>query len=62
MNDRLELSWGGIAQSRMNAFGHILNLNGKLWIDFEQRGKPGKWVTLRAWPASKGEGPIDIDL
>ena len=23
-------------------------LNGKMWIDIEQRGRPSKWVTLRA--------------
>jgi len=23
-------------------------LNGKMWVDIEQRGKPSKWVTLRA--------------
>jgi len=23
-------------------------LNGKIWIDIEQRGKPSKWITLRA--------------
>ena len=24
------------------------SLNGKMWIDIEKRGKPSKWVTLRA--------------
>ncbi len=23
-------------------------LTGKMWADVEQKGKPGKWVTLRA--------------
>ena len=23
-------------------------LNRKMWVDIEQRGKPSKWVTLRA--------------
>jgi hypothetical protein len=23
-------------------------LNGKMWVDIEQKGKPSKWVTLRA--------------
>ena len=23
-------------------------LNGKMWIDIEEKGKPSKWVTLRA--------------
>lgn len=44
-----------------NALDHILNkqdsqgrwrlenaLNGKMWVDIEQRGRPSKWVTLRA--------------
>lgn len=24
------------------------SLNGKMWIDIEKRGKPSKWITLRA--------------
>lgn len=24
------------------------SLNGKMWVDIEQRGEPSKWVTLRA--------------
>jgi hypothetical protein len=24
------------------------SLNGKMWVDFEVKGKPSKWVTLRA--------------
>jgi hypothetical protein len=23
-------------------------LNGKMWVDIERRGKPSKWITLRA--------------
>jgi hypothetical protein len=23
-------------------------LNGKMWVDIEERGQPSKWVTLRA--------------
>jgi hypothetical protein len=23
-------------------------LKGKMWVDIEQRGKPSKWITLRA--------------
>lgn len=23
-------------------------LNGKMWVDIEQQGKPSKWITLRA--------------
>jgi hypothetical protein len=22
--------------------------NGKMWVDIEEKGKPSKWVTLRA--------------
>jgi hypothetical protein len=29
-------------------------LNGKMWIDIEERGKPSKWITLRALRAAKG--------
>lgn len=29
-------------------------LNGKMWIDIEKRGKPSKWVTLRALRVIKG--------
>jgi len=33
------------AQGRWKLEG---GLNGKLWADVEQKGKPSKWVTLRA--------------
>jgi hypothetical protein len=29
-------------------------LNGKMWIDIEERGRPSKWITLRAVQAMKG--------
>ncbi len=29
------------------------SLNGKMWVDFEVKGKPSKWVTLRAMRALK---------
>jgi hypothetical protein len=29
-------------------------LNGKMWIDIEQQGKPSKWITLRALRVLKG--------
>ena len=28
-------------------------LNGKLWVDIEQKGRPSKWITLRAWRVLK---------
>ncbi len=31
-------------------------LNGKMWIDIEEKGKPSKWVTLRALRVLKGAG------
>ena len=37
--------------SKRDAEGRWLlkhSLNGKMWIDFESKGKPSKWVTLRA--------------
>jgi hypothetical protein len=24
------------------------SVNGKMWVDIEEKGKPSKWVTLRA--------------
>jgi hypothetical protein len=30
------------------------SLNGKMWVDIEKRGKPSKWVTLRALRVLKG--------
>jgi hypothetical protein len=29
-------------------------LNGKMWLDIEQKGQPSKWVTLRALRVLKG--------
>ena len=31
-------------------------LNGKMWVDIEQKGKPSKWVTLRALRVLKAVG------
>jgi hypothetical protein len=31
-------------------------INRKMWVDIEQRGKPSKWVTLRALRVLKGAG------
>jgi hypothetical protein len=28
-------------------------LNGKMWVDIEQQGKPSKWITLRALRVAK---------
>jgi hypothetical protein len=33
-------------------------LNGKMWVDIEQRGKPSKWVTLRALRVLKARDPL----
>lgn len=32
------------------------SLTGKMWVDIEPKGKPSKWVTLRALRALKGAG------
>lgn len=32
------------------------SLNGKMWVDIEAKGKPSKWVTLRALLVLKGAG------
>ncbi len=32
------------------------SLNGKMWVDIEAKGKPSKWVTLRALRVLKGAG------
>jgi hypothetical protein len=43
--------------SKQNAEGRWKlenSLNGKMWIDIEKRGKPSKWITLRALRVIKG--------
>jgi hypothetical protein len=35
------------------------SLNGKMWTDIERRGKPSKWVTLRALRVLKRAGMLD---
>jgi hypothetical protein len=32
------------------------SLNGKMWADIEAKGKPSKWVTLRALRVLKATG------
>jgi hypothetical protein len=32
------------------------SLNGKMWTDIEAKGKPSKWVTLRALRVLKAAG------
>ena len=32
------------------------NYNGKMWVDIEEKGKPSKWVTLRALRANRRFG------
>jgi hypothetical protein len=34
------------------------SLNGKIWVNIEEKGQPGKWITLRALLAL-GLGPVD---
>jgi hypothetical protein len=36
------------------------SLNGKMWVDIERRGKPSKWVTLRALRVLKQVGDIHL--
>ncbi|MCB2197758.1 hypothetical protein KQI63_00020 [bacterium] len=36
-------------------------LNGKMWADLEQKGKPSRWVTYRALRALKGFGLTEIE-
>jgi hypothetical protein len=43
--------------SKQNAEGRWKlenTLNGKMWIDIEKRGKPSKWITLRALRVIRG--------
>ncbi|MBI3942670.1 MAG: nitrogen fixation protein NifH, partial [Chloroflexi bacterium] len=35
-------------------------LNGKMWADIEVKGRPSKWVTLRALRALKQAGMISL--
>ena len=35
-------------------------LNGKMWLDIEQKGQPSKWVTLRALRVLKGSAQPDV--
>jgi hypothetical protein len=34
-------------------------LNGKMWADIEEKGKPSKWVTLRALRVMRMEDVLD---
>jgi hypothetical protein len=34
-------------------------LNGKMWVDIEEKGKPSKWVTLRALRVMRMEDVLD---
>jgi hypothetical protein len=33
-------------------------LNGTMWVDIEQQGRPSKWITLRALRAFKALGDV----
>lgn len=37
-------------------------LNGKMWIDIERRGKPSKWVTLRAMRILSAAGLLEAQV
>ena len=37
------------------------SLNGKMWVDIEQRGKPSKWVTLRALRVLKAVSRMPVN-
>jgi hypothetical protein len=43
-------------QNRQGRWRLEHTLNGKMWVDIEQRGKPSKWVTLRALRVLKAAG------
>jgi len=43
-------------QDEQGRWGLENALNGKMWIDIETKGKPSKWVTLRALRVLKGAG------
>jgi hypothetical protein len=36
------------------------SLNGRMWVDIEKKGKPSKWVTLRALRVLKAAGRLEI--
>ena len=67
----VELGYGDDPRLR-NALRHILSkqdsqgrwrlentLNGKMWVDIEQKGQPSKWITLRALRVLQGVGQPD---
>ena len=44
------------AEDRQGRWRLEHTLNGKMWVDIEQKGKPSKWVTLRALRVLKAVG------
>jgi hypothetical protein len=36
------------------------SLNGKTWVDIEVKGKPSKWITLRALRTLKRAGILEL--
>ena len=36
------------------------SLNGKMWADIEAKGKPSKWITLRALRVLKAAGQLEV--
>ena len=45
------------AEDRQGRWRLEHTLNGKMWVNIEQRGKPSKWVTLRALRVLKAVHP-----
>jgi hypothetical protein len=52
---RLEEAWDWLLakQDSQGRWKLENTLNGKMWIDIEQRGRPSKWITLRVLRALK---------
>jgi len=49
--------------SKRNADGRWAlkhSLNGKMWTDIEAKGKPSKWITLRALSVLKAAGQLEV--
>jgi len=47
------LNWLLSKQNEQGRWKLENSLNGKMWVDIKSRGKPSKWVTLRALRALK---------
>ncbi|HUT14789.1 MAG TPA: nitrogen fixation protein NifH [Anaerolineae bacterium] len=49
-------------QDELGRWKMAYSYNGKTWVDIEQKGKPSKWVTLRALRVLKGAGQLVREL